>query len=40
MIVEFTHVCEGIGLSPSHVIKLFAKAIIYMETGAEQITLV
>jgi len=28
MKVEFTHVCEDIGLSPSQAIKLFAKAVI------------
>ena len=28
MKVEFTHVCEEIGLSPSQAIKLFAKAVI------------
>ena len=26
--LEFTHVCEEIGLSPSQAIKLFAKAVI------------
>ena len=26
--IEFTHVCEEIGLSPSQAIKLFAKAVI------------
>ncbi len=26
--LEFTHVCEAIGLSPSQAIKLFAKAVI------------
>jgi len=28
MKIEFTHVCEEIGLSPSQAIKLFAKAVI------------
>ncbi len=28
MKMEFTHVCEEIGLSPSQAIKLFAKAVI------------
>ena len=28
MKVEFTHICEEIGLSPSQAIKLFAKAVI------------
>jgi len=28
MKIEFTHVCEDIGLSPSQAIKLFAKAVI------------
>ena len=26
--LEFTHICEDIGLSPSQAIKLFAKAVI------------
>ncbi len=28
MKIEFTHVCEEIGLNPSQAIKLFAKAVI------------
>ena len=28
MKLEFTHICEEIGLSPSQAIKLFAKAVI------------
>ncbi len=28
MKMEFTHVCEEIGLSPSQAIKLFAKSVI------------
>ena len=28
MKVEFTHICEEIGLNPSQAIKLFAKAVI------------
>jgi len=26
--MEFTHICEGIGLSPSQAMQLFAKAVI------------
>ena len=28
MKAEFTHICEGVGLSSSQAIKLFAKAVI------------